>query len=208
MFAHSRFLRLCVRRSFIIWYDWGGWWNQLWLLSGHKFSYCAVVSKNGFCCTDLFLQEFFFTYQYLVTSPFLFFFPFIFFFYFSLIFLFFSSLLLFLLLLWSKARIFRWWFALLWVSESSIRHWRKKYQFFLLKVHCTIINVCHAWHLRESTTGSGGPNPWSSHILCCFLSCMLSGWRSKIKPERFHHCLAARGRGAQPMERHRLWARG
>lgn len=89
MFAHSRFLRLCVRRSFIIWYDWGGWWNQLWLLSGHKFSYCAVVSKNGFCCTDLFLQEFFFTYQYLVTSPFLFFFHFflLFFSYFSFLFL-------------------------------------------------------------------------------------------------------------------------
>lgn len=133
-FARSRFLRLCVRRSFIIWYDWGGWWNQLWLLSGHKFSYCAVVSKNGFCYTDLFLQELFFfhvpisCYQ---SFPFLF--PLHFFFFFSCIFLFFSSLLLFLLLLWSKARIFRWWFALLWVSESSIRHWRKKIPVFPIK---------------------------------------------------------------------------
>lgn len=159
---------------------------------------CSGIKEWLLLHWSFFTRIFFFIYQYLVTSPFLFPFHLFVFFFFPLLFLFFSSLLLFLLLLWSKARIFRWWFALLWVSESSIRHWRKKYQFFLLKVHCTIINACHAWHLRESTTGSGGPNPWSSHILCCFLSCMLSGWRSKIKPERFHHCLAATGRGAQP----------
>lgn len=87
-FARSRFLRICVRSSFIIWYDWGGWWNQLRLLSGHKFSYCAVVSKNGFCCTHLFLQEFFFSHTN-IFLPVLFspFHLFLFFFYFSFLFL-------------------------------------------------------------------------------------------------------------------------